>query len=123
MGLVGYPSDPGAHPMSKYHNIKTEVDGIKFDSKREASRYCELKLLQKGGVISSLKLQPRFLLLDAFEDARGVKHRKVEYVADFTYFEDGKEIVEDVKGMLTDVFKLKVKFFLNQYRHITFITT
>ena len=55
---------------NKYRNIKTEVDGIKFDSKREAQRYQELKLLEKGGVISNLELQPKFELLPANKDKK-----------------------------------------------------
>lgn len=101
---------------SKYRAKKTVVDGIKFDSKREAERYCELKLLEKAKEIRNLELQPRFLLQDKFKDRNGKTHRKIEYVADFMYIDkDGKKIVEDVKGMMTDVYKLKKKLFLNLY--------
>lgn len=101
---------------SKYNAKKTVVDGIKFDSKREAERYCELKLLEKAKEIRNLELQPRFLLQDKFEDKQGNTHRKIEYVADFMYIDkDNKKIVEDVKGVMTDVYKLKKKLFLNLY--------
>lgn len=101
---------------SKYRAKKTVVDGIKFDSKREAERYCELKLLEKAKKIRNLELQPRFLLQDKFKDKTGTTHRKIEYVADFLYIDkDGKAIVEDVKGVLTDVYKLKKKLFLKKY--------
>lgn len=101
---------------SKYRAKKTIIDGIKFDSKREADRYCELKLLEKANEIRSLELQPRFLLQDKFKDRNGKTHRKIEYVADFMYInKDDKKIVEDVKGMMTDVYKLKKKLFLNLY--------
>lgn len=101
---------------SKYRAKKTVVDGIKFDSKREAERYCELKLLEKAKEIRNLELQPRFLLQDKFKDRHGKTHRKIEYVADFMYInKDDKKIVEDVKGMMTDVYKLKKKLFLNLY--------
>lgn len=101
---------------SKYRAKKTVVDGIKFDSKREAERYCELKLLEKAKEIRNLELQPRFLLQDKFKDRHGKTHRKNEYVADFMYInKDDKKIVEDVKGMMTDVYKLKKKLFLNLY--------
>lgn len=101
---------------SKYRAKKTVVDGIKFDSKREAERYCELKLLEKAKEIRDLELQPRFLLQDKFKDRHGKTHRKIEYVADFMYInKDDKKIVEDVKGMMTDVYKLKKKLFLNLY--------
>lgn len=101
---------------SKYRAKKVEVDGIKFDSKREANRYCELKLLEKANEIRNLELQPRFLLQDKFVDKHGKTHRKIEYVADFLYInKDDKAIVEDVKGVMTDVYKLKKKLFLKIY--------
>ena len=70
--------------MNKYFNKKTVVDGIQFDSKLEANRYCELKLLEKSGEIKDLKLQPKFLLQESFKK-NGKTYRKVEYIADFTY--------------------------------------
>lgn len=101
---------------SKYNAKKKVVDGHTFDSKREGERYCELKLLEKANEIRNLELQPRFLLQDKFKDRNGKTHRKIEYVADFMYIDkDGKKIVEDVKGMMTDVYKLKKKLFLNLY--------
>lgn len=101
---------------SKYNAKKANVDGHKFDSKREAERYRELKLLERGKEIRNLVLQPRFLLQDKFKDRTGKTHRKIEYVADFLYInKDGKAIVEDVKGVLTDVYKIKKKMFLKKY--------
>lgn len=101
---------------NKYNAKKTVVDGIEFDSIREADRYCELKLLEKAKEIRNLELQPRFLLQDKFKDKMGTTHRKIEYVADFLYIDnDGKAIVEDVKGVLTDVYKIKKKMFLKIY--------
>lgn len=101
---------------SKYNAKKTNVDGIKFDSIREAERYCELKLLEKAKEIRDLELQPRFLLQDKFKDKQGNTHRKIEYVADFMYIDKcGITIVEDVKGVLTDVYKIKKKIFLKKY--------
>lgn len=101
---------------SKYKAKKTTVDGIKFDSKREANRYCELKLLEKAKEIRDLELQPRFLLQDKFKDRNGKTHRKIEYVADFMYVDKaGRNVVEDVKGVLTDVYKIKKKMFLKKY--------
>jgi hypothetical protein len=105
--------------MNKYHNIKTIVDGIKFDSRKEANHYCELKLLQKAGIISDLKLQPRYLLQNSFK-YNGKIERAIEYVADFEYVEKGKVIVEDCKGMKTDVYKLKRKLFLYRYDLVEF---
>lgn len=101
---------------SKYNAKKKVVDGHTFDSKREAERYCELKLFVRAGEIRDLELQPRFLLQDKFKDKTGTTHRKIEYVADFMYIDkDDKKIVEDVKGVLTDVYKIKKKIFLNLY--------
>ena len=88
--------------MSKYKAVKTVVDGIKFDSKKEARRYSQLKLIEKSGAISELSLQPRFDLI--------VNDKKCGfYKADFKYIENGKEVIEDVKGILTPVYRLKKK--------------
>lgn len=100
--------------MNKYRNKKVIVDKKEFDSKREGNRYKELKLLERAGEIKNLELQPRFLLQDSFKK-NGRTFRKIEYVADFKYIENGKAIVEDVKGMQTDVFKLKHKIFEKVY--------
>lgn len=100
--------------MNKYRNKKVIVDGEEFDSKKEGNRYKELKLLLKAGKISNLELQPRFLLQDGFKK-NGRTFRKIEYIADFKYIENGKTIVEDVKGMQTDVFKIKYKIFEKVY--------
>lgn len=101
---------------SKYNAKKKVVDGHTFDSKREGERYCELKLLEKANEIRNLELQPRFLLQDGFVDKEGNEHKKIEYVADFMYVDkDDKTVVEDVKGVLTEVYKIKKKMFLKIY--------
>lgn len=100
--------------QSKYKNKKTQVDMYVFDSVKEAQRYKELKLLERAGEISNLELQPRFLLQESFKK-NGKTYRKIEYVADFKYTEKGKTIVEDVKGLQTDVFKIKHKLFEKKY--------
>lgn len=98
----------------KCGNNKVMVDGITFDSKREAYRYCELKMLERAGVIRCLELQKVFELIPAqYEESgevykRGAKkgqpkpgkciEQSVTYKADFYYIESGKEVVEDVKG-------------------------
>ena len=100
---------------SKYKAVKTEINGIEFDSKKEARRYKELKILEKADEIKSLELQPRFLLQEKFK-YNGKTIRKIEYVADFRYIDkEGKTIVEDVKGMKTEVYKIKKKIFLKKY--------
>jgi hypothetical protein len=82
----------------KYSARPTIVDGIKFASAKEARRYGELKLLQMAGKISQLELQPRYKLV--IEES---------YVADFRYLENGKTVIEDVKGFLTAAYKRKRK--------------
>ena len=81
--------------MNKYNAKKTYVDGIAFDSKKEAKRYQELKLLERGGVISDLDCQVKFELIPKQEGERAVS-----YYADFVYTEaqNGLRVVEDVKG-------------------------
>lgn len=100
--------------QNKYRNQKTQMDMYVFDSAKEAQRYRELTLLERAGEISNLELQPRFLLQESFKK-NGKTYRKIEYIADFKYMEKGKTIVEDVKGLQTEVFKIKHKLFEKQY--------
>ena len=103
---------------SKYHNKHIEIDGINFSSKKEASRYFELKLLLKAGVISDLELQPEFELQPKY-----IKNKKtiraIKYIADFRYNDEKSNlIIEDVKSSATfktDVYKLKKKMFEYKY--------
>lgn len=84
---------------SKYRNQKTELDGVTYDSKKEARRAAELNLMLKNGEIVTLARQVRFRLV-----------KGVEYVADFAYTtKDGAQIIEDVKGMKTAAYKIKKK--------------
>ena len=100
----------------KYNAEKTEIDGIKFDSAKEARHYADLRLLEKAGAIQDLKLQPTFLLQEGFTYNKH-KERKIEYVADFQYVKDGQTVVEDVKSEATrtQVYMLKRKLFLYKY--------
>lgn len=93
---------------SKYKNKKSEYKGIKFDSKREMLRYIVLDDMQNKGEIEDLQLQVPFILIPPFE-LNGKKYKGMKYIADFTYKKDGKVVVEDVKGMRTDVYKIKKK--------------
>ena len=107
----------------KYHNKKTVLDGIKFDSKLEAERYEQLKILERAGVIRDLKLQPEYELIPSFRK-NGKTWRKTVYKADFRYIlaENDKTIIEDVKGstaVITDVFRLKQKLFEYKYPELT----
>lgn len=100
---------------SKYRAEKMELDGILFDSKKEAERYSELKMLERANLITNLELQPKFLLQEKFE-YNGKVIRKIEYIADFKYIDEkGNTVVEDVKGLKTDVYNIKKKLFLNKY--------
>lgn len=108
---------------NKYRSKKYYIDGYKFDSKKEAKRYQELKLLEEGKVISNLILQPKFELQPKFRyDGKG--ERAIHYIADFIYWdiENSCEVVEDVKGFKTTEYKLKRKLFLynwgNRYKFV-----
>ena len=81
------------------------------DSKREAIRCDLLHLLKKGGVISSLKQQPKFVLQKGYK-YEGKKIRSLCYFADFSYLEDGVRVIEDCKGYRTNVYKIKKKLLL-----------
>lgn len=100
--------DPEKKP-SKYKNVKTEVDGITFSSKKEASRYGELKLLQRAGEIDSLTLQPSYKI--CVPDMAGEDALICHYVADFRYWDRKRNawVVEDVKGVRTAAYKIKKK--------------
>lgn len=101
--------------MPKYGNRKVIHDGIEFDSMKEAHRYCELKLMQRAGVISDLQLQVSFEVIPAqkveFPDGV-VKERAVNYIADFVYKQNGQTVVEDTKGMRTKEYIIKRKLML-----------
>ena len=116
--------------MSKYKAKKASVDGIEFDSRKEANRYCELKLLQRAGKIQNLELQKAIELIPAQREAdtigkRGgiIKGKVIEkavfYRADFVYTENGETVVEDVKGYKGGgayaVFTIKRKLLLYRY--------
>ena len=97
---------------SKYRNVKTEVDGIKFDSKKEALTYAGLKLAEKMGEIEYLALQPKFVLLKPQKREDGTMERGVAYIADFDYFQAGRRVVVDCKGMKTPDYIIKRKLLL-----------
>ena len=103
------------HGGSKYNNCKVTVDGITFESQKEANRWCELKLLERAGEIYDLQRQVPFVVIPEQRDRNGkLLEREVKYVADFTYKEKGslRRTVEDVKGMKTEVYRIKKKLML-----------
>jgi hypothetical protein len=93
---------------SKYHNKKVTVFGRTFDSKREANHYPVLRARLRAGEIEDLRLQEKIYITIGGVEVRyerGNKH--MYYTSDFTYYEDGNRVVVDVKGMKTDVYRLK----------------
>ena len=93
---------------SKYGAIKTVVDGVTFDSKAEARRYGQLIALERVGHISHLERQVVYVLAPAVI-LGGRKKPALRYVADFRYFDTNtqKTITEDVKGVITPLFRVK----------------
>ena len=99
---------------SKYGNRKAVIDGITFDSRKEANRFLELRMLERAGKINALERQVKYVLIPAQREAsfevyksgpnkgrrkpgKVVEH-ECSYVADFVYTQDGETVVEDVKG-------------------------
>ena len=94
--------------MSKYGNRKIKApDGQVFDSVKEFHRWGCLRLLERSGAIKDLKRQVKFELIPKIGD-----ERPCNYIADFTYMENGELVVEDVKGVRTDAYKIKKKLML-----------
>lgn len=103
---------------SKYRNKKVTIDGIEFDSKKEAHYYMQLKLLKQSGEIKDFGLQEKFVLQEGFTK-NGTRHRPITYYADFIIDNlDGSTDVVDVKGMETQVFKIKKKLFEYKYPNL-----
>ena len=100
---------------SKYHNHYVKEDGYTFDSKAEAARYRELGLLEMAGEISDLEVHPVYVLQPAFTDAHGTRFRAITYEADFRYYERGVCVIEDVKGVETDAFRIKWALLARQH--------
>lgn len=111
---------------NKYHSKKTVVDGIVFDSRKEAKRYGELVLLERAGEIKDLRRQVEFTLIPAHREPDtvgprgGVKKGKViekkcSYIADFVYMQNGEMVVEDTKGIRTKDYVIKRKMLFHFY--------
>lgn len=103
--------------MSKYGNRKVTTPDGTFDSVKEYSRWQELKLLQRAGEIHDLQRQVPFVLIPTQKDEHGkVLERELKYIADFVYLaNDGtgwRRVVEDVKGLKTEVYRIKKKLML-----------
>lgn len=104
--------------MNKYNAKKVRIDGIEFDSRKEAQRYRELKTLEKEGLIKELRLQVPYEVVPK-QGYKGKTVRSVKYVADFVYIRDGEIVAEDVKGLKEgaayNLFVVKKKLMLLNY--------
>jgi len=104
----------------RYNKTVVEVDNIKFDSKIEAARYSQLRILEKAGEIKQLELQPKFIIQQNCKIKLNDKVKTqlmIKYIADFKYIENGKIIVEDVKSKYTSSdaqYKIKRKMLVYQ---------
>lgn len=110
--------------QSKYHNekaVRTMPNGEirTFDSLREASRYDHLRMLYEAGAIQDLRLQQTFTLQEGYVTAEGETVQPITYKADFMYVQNGKTVIEDVKGMKTDKYRMKYKMMLEHGYKIT----
>ena len=105
---------------TKYRAKKQTVDGITFASRAEASRYMDLKLLQQAGKVYDLRRQVPFVLAPAVL-IRGAKRKSpaLRYIADFVYMRDGERVIEDVKGAMTQAYRIKRHLMAVQGLHIT----
>jgi hypothetical protein len=98
-------TQPTAKRRNKFNAVRTVVDGLKFDSKREAARWAELRTMERAGVITALERQVKFPMV-----VNGIL--VCSYVADFRYCEGGRAVVEDVKSEITrkePTYRIKVK--------------
>lgn len=101
----------------KYRNHKTTVDGVTYDSAKEARRAAELRLLERAGQIKNLRRQVQFELIPSQKRDGKVIERPATYTADFVYMEGDEMVVEDVKGPATRTpqYILKRKLMLWEY--------
>ena len=108
---------------NKYNAKRTTIDGITFDSAKEANRYQELLMLERSGQISGLRRQVRYELQAGFVGMTGKWVRPICYVADADYWEQGGHVVEDTKSPATRKIKsyqIKRKMFEAKFRDIEF---
>ena len=113
--LIEMRDHPAQRQRRKYGNIPTTVDGLHFDSKAEANRWCELRIMEKARLITDLQRQVPYELIPATERPSGGKERSITYIADFLYKRNGITVCEDVKGFSTPEFRIKRKLLL--WRH------
>ena len=104
-----------SNKKSKYGSRKTIVNGIKYDSKKEARYGVKLQQLEKAGIIKDLQRQVKYELQPSFK-LNGKTIRSISYIADFTYIKDGELHIIDCKGFRTTEYKLKKKLFEYKYQ-------
>ena len=105
---------------SKYHNRKTTLDNIVFDSAKEAEYYCTLLLRKKAGEITGFDLQPEYVLQESYK-RNGKTIRAIKYIADFrVYYPDGRVEVVDCKGVRTKEYQIKKKMLLKLWPDMWF---
>lgn len=109
--------------QAKYRNIKAEYNGDMYDSRKEMRRAYALDMLSRAGKIKDLERQKRFILQDGYVTRDGRKIRPISYIADFFYYDCDKKmwVVEDVKGVRTDVYRIKRKMFEFRYPEYIFL--
>jgi hypothetical protein len=101
---------------NKYRNKKVILDGIEFDSRKEAQRWFELRMLERAKEIANLQRQVKYVLIPSQKIDGKTVERECAYIADFVYTEkDGQVVVEDTKGFRTDAYIIKRKLMLERY--------
>ena len=111
-GTTARPGYAGFATKHKYKAKPVTIDGIRFASQAEAKRYGELISLEAAGEISNLELQPKYPIV--------INGAKIcTYIADFRYFTNTSTIIEDVKGMITPVYRIKKKLVESLYPGVT----
>lgn len=101
---------------NKYNAKRTIVDGITFDSKKEADYYCKLKLLQKAGEVVKFEMQVPFTLFDGFKINGKSVMRPVKYILDFRVkYKNGDVKYFDTKGFMTPLAQLKLKWMMDKF--------
>lgn len=112
--LLAWRDNPRQRRREKYGNVRTEVDGMKFDSMAERKRWNDLQWMLSAGLIVKLQRQVKYVLIPRQERPSGGVERECAYVADFVYTDkrNGALIVEDVKGAATPEYRIKRKLML-----------
>ncbi|MBP2638292.1 MAG: hypothetical protein H6Q72_4199 [Firmicutes bacterium] len=112
-----------AEKGAKYNNVKVQLDGMVFDSKKEAAKYGELVLLKRAGEVIDFKHHPKAFVLQHGYMCQQTKKwvKPITYTPDFwVLYADGSEVWIDTKGYRTEVYKIKIKLFREKYSDLIF---